>query len=201
MDTILQHYVHSLLKSGCNAGFTKALVARQSTRTTRTVQACTVDFSGWPTRSQMHLREPTTLTRAAVDEHSCAAVASAAIVGASAPATIVATASTTSRSPGCAATATSHTRRGRCPPLCPKWLLGIARPWSAAAELRQKQIWVGRTWMGRFVQSKESGGLQQFGTLQALMPLAALIQTEAINHLVVPNGTGEDEEDEKGWTR
>jgi len=71
------------------------------------------------------------------------------------------------------------------------------------AELCQKQIRHCHTWIEEFMQSEEGGSLQQFGTLAALLPLAAaLIQSEAVDPL--PDPPGEDDEDgeaEKGWTQ
>ncbi len=53
------------------------------------------------------------------------------------------------------------------------------------------------------MQSEEGGSLQQFGTLQSLMPLAsALIQTEKIDPPSVPSDEeDEDDEEEKCWTQ
>jgi len=53
------------------------------------------------------------------------------------------------------------------------------------------------------MQSQEGGNLQQFGTLEALLPLAAaLMHTEAVDSL--PNPCDEDDEadeEQKGWTK
>ena len=70
-------------------------------------------------------------------------------------------------------------------------------------ELCQKQIAHCHAWIERFMQSEEGGSLQQFGTLKALMPLAAaLIQTEKIEPPSVPSDEeDEDEEGEKCWTQ
>ena len=48
------------------------------------------------------------------------------------------------------------------------------------AELCQKQIAHCHAWIERFMQSEEGGSLQQFGTLHALMPLAAALTTSEI---------------------
>jgi hypothetical protein len=71
------------------------------------------------------------------------------------------------------------------------------------AELCQKQIRHCHTWIEQFMQSQEGGSLQQFGTLAALLPLAAaLIQTEAIDPLPdPPEEEDENEAEEKGWTQ
>jgi hypothetical protein len=55
-----------------------------------------------------------------------------------------------------------------------------------SAELCQKEIAHCHAWIQRFMQPEEGGSLQQFGTLQALMPLAAaLIRTEALKRRFV----------------
>jgi hypothetical protein len=71
------------------------------------------------------------------------------------------------------------------------------------AELCQKQIRHRHTWIEHFMQSGEGGSLQQFGTLAALMPLAAaLIQTKVIDPLPdPPDDEDEGENEEKGWTQ
>jgi hypothetical protein len=71
------------------------------------------------------------------------------------------------------------------------------------AELCQKQIRHCHTWIEQFMQSEEGGSLQQFGTLQSLLPLAAaLIHTEAVDPLPAPPGQDDEEEEEQqGWTQ
>jgi hypothetical protein len=72
-----------------------------------------------------------------------------------------------------------------------------------SAELCQKQIRHCHTWIEQFMQSQEGGSLQQFGTLAALLPLAAaLIQTEVVDPLPDPaDEDDEDDEEEKGWAQ
>jgi len=71
------------------------------------------------------------------------------------------------------------------------------------AELCQKQIRHCHAWIEQFMQSEEGGSLQQFGTLQAVLPLAAaLIRTEAVDTLPAPPGEDDEEEEEQqGWTQ
>ncbi len=71
------------------------------------------------------------------------------------------------------------------------------------AELCQKQIRHCHTWIEQFMQSEQGGSLQQFGTLEALMPLAsALIQTEKIDPPSVPSDEEDaDVDEEKCWTQ
>jgi DDE superfamily endonuclease/Winged helix-turn helix len=69
------------------------------------------------------------------------------------------------------------------------------------AGLCQKQIAHCHAWIQRFMQSEEGGSLQQFGTLQALLPLAeALQQSEEVPATPAP-AAEDDEEDEgeAGW--
>ena len=71
------------------------------------------------------------------------------------------------------------------------------------AELCQKQTRHCHTWIEQLMQSEEGGSLQQFGTLQSLLPLAAaLIHTEAVDPLPAPPGQDDEEEEEQqGWTQ
>jgi transposase len=71
------------------------------------------------------------------------------------------------------------------------------------AELCQKQIAHCHAWIERFMQSEQGESLQQFGSLQVLLPLAAaLAKTEAVATAALP--PAEDEEEEQGeaaWTQ
>jgi hypothetical protein len=69
------------------------------------------------------------------------------------------------------------------------------------ADLCQKQIAHCHAWIERFMQSEEGGSLQQFGTLEALMPLAAALHhSEEVAATPAP-AAEDDEEDEgeAGW--
>ena len=70
------------------------------------------------------------------------------------------------------------------------------------AELCQKQISHCHAWIERFMQSEEGGSLQQFGTLQALKPLAAALQRcdDAAPPPTPIAEEDEEEEGEAGWT-
>ena len=66
------------------------------------------------------------------------------------------------------------------------------------AELCQKQIAHCHAWIDRFMQSEEGGSLQQFGTLQSLLPLAAaLIKAGNLASDAVPLAEAEQEEEEE----
>jgi hypothetical protein len=71
------------------------------------------------------------------------------------------------------------------------------------AELCQKQIKHCHAWIERFMQSEEGGSLQQFATLQALMPLAAAMQQSEDATPTTPPPAEEDEEeqDEASWAQ
>jgi hypothetical protein len=71
------------------------------------------------------------------------------------------------------------------------------------AELCQTQIQHCHAWIERFMQSEESGSLQQFGSLQVLQPLAdALLKAEdATPPAAPPAEENEEEQDEAGWTQ
>ena len=71
------------------------------------------------------------------------------------------------------------------------------------AELCQKQIQHCHTWIERFMQSEEGDSLQQFGSLQALLPLAAaLLKAEDLTSDAVPLAEEDKEEpDEAAWTQ
>src|SRR6185312_2340795 len=70
------------------------------------------------------------------------------------------------------------------------------------AELCQKQIAHCHAWIERFMQSEEGESLQQFGSLQALLPLApALLKSDECTATFVPAAEEADEEQEEaGWT-
>jgi hypothetical protein len=69
------------------------------------------------------------------------------------------------------------------------------------AELCQKQISHCHAWIERFMQSEESGNLQQFGSLQALQPLAAaLLKADDLASDAGPLAEKDEEEpDEATW--
>jgi transposase len=69
------------------------------------------------------------------------------------------------------------------------------------AELCQKQIQHCHGWIERFMQSEEGGNLQQFGSLQALMPLAAALhKADDVAPDAVPLAEKDEEEpDEASW--
>ena len=71
------------------------------------------------------------------------------------------------------------------------------------AELCQKQIQHCHGWMERFMQSEDGGSLHQFGSLQALLPLAAaLLKTDALPpDAVALTEEDEEEQDEAAWTQ
>jgi hypothetical protein len=70
------------------------------------------------------------------------------------------------------------------------------------ADLCQKQIQHCHAWIDKFMQSEEGGSLQQFGTLQALQPLAAALQQcDDDASTTAPHAEEEEEEEgEGGWT-
>jgi transposase len=66
------------------------------------------------------------------------------------------------------------------------------------AELCQKQIAHCHAWIERFMHSEEGDSLQQFGTLKALLPLAAaLLKSDACAATAVPPAEEAEEEQEK----
>ncbi len=71
------------------------------------------------------------------------------------------------------------------------------------AELCRKEIAHCHKWIDAFMQSEEGGSLQQFKTLQALMPLAAALSDVSD----VPSSTAataendEEEEEEASWAQ
>jgi hypothetical protein len=69
------------------------------------------------------------------------------------------------------------------------------------AELCQKQIQHCHAWIARFMQSEEGESLQQFGSLQALQPLAgALLKSdECATTAVPPAEEDEEEQEEASW--
>jgi hypothetical protein len=69
------------------------------------------------------------------------------------------------------------------------------------AELCQKQIKHCHAWIEQFMQSEQGGSLQQFSSMQALMPLAAALQQcdDAAFSTAPPAEEDEEEEDEAGW--
>ena len=71
------------------------------------------------------------------------------------------------------------------------------------AELCQKQIQHCHAWIERFMRSEEGDSLQQFGTLQTLMPLAAaLLKSDEFALDAVPHAAEDEEEEaEVGWTQ
>jgi transposase len=71
------------------------------------------------------------------------------------------------------------------------------------AELCQKQISHCHAWIEQFMQSEEGDNLQQFGTLQTLMPLAAALfkSNEFAADVVSPADEDEEVESEAGWTQ
>ena len=67
---------------------------------------------------------------------------------------------------------------------------------SVTAALCQKQIRHCHAWIERFMQSEEGGSLQQFTSLQTLLPFAAaLLQSEEVTATLAPTAA-EDEGDE-----
>ena len=71
------------------------------------------------------------------------------------------------------------------------------------AELCQKQIAHCHAWIERFMQSEEGGSLQQFGSLQALLPLAAaLLEAGDLAPDPAPLAAeDEEEQEEAAWTQ
>ena len=71
------------------------------------------------------------------------------------------------------------------------------------AELCRKEIAHCHKWIETFMQSEEGGSLQQFGTLQALMPLSgALSEADDVASPVTPTTEDEEEEEEEAsWTQ
>jgi hypothetical protein len=71
------------------------------------------------------------------------------------------------------------------------------------ADLCQKEISHCHAWIQRFMQSEKGGSLQQFGNLQALMPLAAALQQSEKATATPPPATEDAEKDqgEAGWTQ
>jgi hypothetical protein len=69
------------------------------------------------------------------------------------------------------------------------------------ADLCQKQIEHCHEWIKRFMQSEEGGSLQQFGSLQALLPLAAALhKADDFAPDIKPIAQeGEEEQDEAAW--
>ena len=66
------------------------------------------------------------------------------------------------------------------------------------AELCRKEIAHCHKWIETFMQSEEGGSLQQFGTLQSLMPLsAALSEAHEVSSSVTPTTEDEEEEEEE----
>jgi transposase len=70
-------------------------------------------------------------------------------------------------------------------------------------ELCRKEIAHCHQWIDTFMQSEEGGSLQQFKTLQALMPLAAALQvsSDVTSSATATADNDEDEEEEASWTQ
>ena len=71
------------------------------------------------------------------------------------------------------------------------------------AELCQKQIAHCHAWIERFMQSEEGGSLQQFATLAALKPLAAVLTNidDLVPAAAPPAEEDDEQEAEAGWTQ